>query len=83
MLGPNLKSIMTTLTDSVNENVMRHVTDRKVSHEQKCYKLNICSPRLIKTDLRDRFEFKRIAQGFIFFSHRERRVSCRATSDTK
>ena len=59
MLRPNLKSIMTTLTDSVNENVTSHVT--KVSHEQKCYKLNVCYPRLIKTDLRDRFELNGIA----------------------
>ena len=65
MLRPNLKSIMTTLTDSFNENVTSHVT--KVSHEQKCYKLNICSPRLIKTDLRDRFEFKRIVIKVLFF----------------
>lgn len=82
MLRPNLKSIMTTLTDSVNENVTSHVT--KVSHEQKCYKLNICYPRLIKTDLRDRFEFKRIVIKVLFFLTPSAPVSCRGpTYDTK
>ena len=81
MLRQNLKSIMTTLTDSVNENVTSHV--KKVSHEQKCYKLNICYPRLMKTDLRDRFEFKRIVIKVLFFLTPSAPVSCRATYDTK